>query len=324
MSSKTVSMSTVSSTMANAFAPLLIELTENFLSTFSMEVITQCGISEEKLVEVFNKTCPNLKGINLEVIIDKTKRKQKAEETRIQKIQESPKCYRENCEKPSKNKHENMYFCVKHYKQIVSKHCCVYIKKNETQCGSRVKKEQEPLNSVGNQYHNQYLCATHIKIINKTIEREAMRCIHTTKNGKQCVSMRVDGSDVCKKHNKDENAKIENNNKYNTIKNKNKEEEKLPDVVINNPNNFILRNRKPVNDLDFIHRKVDSGVIFIDMNSGLVCENPNNKSSTKPDNNSLVAIGEWDNEKQTYTELTDQAQVYAKAHKLGVGKSQTN
>ena len=157
MSSKTVSMSAVSSTMANAFAPLLIELTENFLSTFSMEVITQCGISEEKLVEVFNKTCPNLKGINLEVIIDKTKRKQKAEETRIQKIQESPKCNRENCEKPSKNKHENMYFCVKHYKQIVSKHCCVYIKKNETPCGSRVKKDQEPLNSVGNQYHNQYL-----------------------------------------------------------------------------------------------------------------------------------------------------------------------
>lgn len=323
MSAKNVSMSAFSGVIANAFSPIIIEMMETFLTQFSMEVVSQCEIPEERLVQVWESTCSkNFKGINLEVLIDKAKRKLKADETRQAKMKDSQPCDFINsngtkCDTAANLIFEGHNYCKKHHKQVTNKHTCAYVKKDSTVCGSRIKSGHAPFAHEGHDYHNQYLCSNHTTIVNKTLERLNNRCSHVSKNGKQCVSSRVDGSDVCKKHSKDEQEKKLAEKKEKTIKDKKSaKEEKLPDITIEL--NFEIKKKKPHSDLQFVHRKINDCIVFIDMNSGLVCHNPDNKSSTKPSNDQLVAVGVWDSELQTFGKLTEDSAKYAKAHKIKV------
>lgn len=323
MASKSVSIQSISGVIANAFSPIIIEMMESFLTSFSMEVTTQCDIPEEKLVEIWTNTCSkNFKGINLEVLIDKAKRKVKADETRQAKMKDSHPCdfiqaNGNKCDSAAKDIFEERNYCKKHFKQISDKHTCVYVKKDNNVCNSRVKSGQAPFTHDGHEYHNQFLCSTHTTIVNKTIERLNNRCSHVSKNGKQCVSLRVDNSEVCKKHSKDEMEKKTSEKKEKAIKDKKStKEEKLPDINIEI--NFEVKKKKPHSDLQFVNRKINDGIVFIDMNSGLVCQNPDNKSSTKPSNEQLVAIGVWDSELQTYGGMNDDSLKYATSHKLKI------
>jgi hypothetical protein len=310
--------------VADTLAPVIQNQIESFISEFYLEIVSKNILSEEQLINIWESS--NIKGIHLEVLIDKAKRKQKADEIRCKKMQEYSPCEYisttgKSCKGHSKEIFEDKHYCTKHFKQISNKHTCVYIKKDGSICGSRIKTGQSPFEHDGHQYHGQYMCSTHLNIINKGIERENNRCSYTSKNGKQCQSQRIDGFDVCKKHNKDEKEKKSSEKREKNIKeSKKNKDEKLPDIIIEI--NFNVKGKKPHSDLQFVNRKINDEIIFIDMNSGMVCHNPDNKSSTKPDNEQLVVIGVWDSETQSYGNITQECVKYAKAHKIKINDNE--
>jgi hypothetical protein len=315
------SVSSLSVAISKSFSPLVLEHMENFLSSFALEVSSKLNIEEQKLVEIWNNTCAEkFKNINMEALIDKAKRKQKAQETREKKLKENPVCEFINandkqCESASKEIFEEKHYCNKHFKQLSSKHTCEYIKKDKSVCGHRVKGGVDAFKHDGNEYDGKFLCSNHISVVNKGIERLKNRCIHVSKTGKQCTSSKLEDSDVCKKHSKDAQEKKEKETKVSAIKgNKKSKEEKLPDI--NLEIDFSLKKNKPHAELQFVNRIINDTVVFIDMNSGLVCHNPDNTQSTKASNDQLVAIGVWNSDVQSYDKIDASAIKYAKAHKL--------
>jgi uncharacterized FlaG/YvyC family protein len=150
--------------------------------------------------------------------------------------------------------------------------------------------------------------------VNKGIERLKNLCNHVSKTGKQCTSSKLEDSDVCKKHSKDAQENKDKESKISAIKGKKAKEENLPDIKLEI--NFTLKKNKPHAELQFVNRVINDSVVFIDMNSGLVCHNPDNILSTKASNDQLVTIGIWNSEAQSYDNLDETAIKYAKAHKL--------
>ena len=314
------SVSILSVAISKSFSPIVLEHMENFLSIFALEVCAKCNLEEQKLVDIWNSTCSEkFKNINMEALIEKAKRKQKAQETREKKLAENPVCEFVNandkqCESASKEVFEDKHYCNKHHKQLASKHTCEYIKKDKSVCEHRVKGGVDAFKFDGNDYNNKFLCSNHISVVNKAIERLKNHCNHVSKNGKQCTSSKLEDSDVCKKHCKDAQEKKDKESKLSAIKGKKTKEEKLPDIKLEI--NFSLKKNKPHAELQFVNRVINESVVFIDMNSGLVCHNPDNTESTKASNDQLVAIGVWNSDAQSYDNLDTVAVKYAKAHKI--------
>lgn len=81
--------------------------------------------------------------------------------------------------------------------------------------------------------------------------------------------------------------------------------------------------KKPA-DQDWVLRKSvnednDAFNFFVDRNSGLVGYNEDDTSSEEASNSTLTPLGIWDNDVQSYLELSEDAKKYAK--KIGIGRT---